>query len=744
MNATIASERRFFELNTIKNTPIFLLCLAVVSFVLNGRTQTVDTYSTPGTYLWVVPACVTSVTVRAWGAGGAGGGASATDRNGGGGGGGAFCMKTETVTPGETLRITVGAGGTGVSANTGNSGGFSQVEHLSGPTVFCRAAGGSGGQRGASVTSAGAGGLGGIIANNIPINTGFRGGNGGASIPDATSSDIGGGGGGGAGTGGNGGDGNPIGVSSAGLGTAGSGGNGGVGGSGNSNPAALGGVGNGVGGGGGGSSAWNTSRAGGTGASGQVTISYTATGCEPAATTFAYTTPGSYTWVVPACVNYVSVEVWGGGGGGGGNIAVLTTSGGETCTGAGGGGGGGYAARTYAVTPGQSYTIVVGTGGTAGPAGVGTTAGITTAAGTGGIGGSSTFSGPATVGPGTLIGGGGNGGAGAGGRNTSSSACLAVNGAGGTGGAGANGTVNYIGGSGAAGLILDHSTDKSGGGGGSAGPGGNGGNAPSAGSVGVATPLAGIGNPSGGNGGTGRMWNTPALSQMTGVAGNPIGGGGGGSLIHTSSIGAYTAVGGAGGRGEVRLTYNTGCPLPIELVYFNGTCQEGVKTFNWATASEHNNQFFTIEHSQDGSDFYPVQVIEGAENSTVLINYNTTLIDNEPKFVYYRLKQTDLDGAFTYSNLVHVDCIESQPIFVNPNPFEGQLTIELGNVGENDIEILVIDVNGRVVFKGIKEKFMKSQQMTLDLSHLSGGVYFLEIRNPITNSTIHKTKVTKL
>jgi hypothetical protein len=626
-----------------------------INGLLNAQVLTSDTYiNTIGTTDWVVPACVNSVTIRAWGGGGAGGGARSTDRNGGGGGGGAYCTVTETVTPGETIRITVGVGGAGVSTGTGGAGGFSQVQHVTGAIVFCRAAGGAGGQVGSSSSSAGAGGAGGAIVNNIPTGTGFRGGTGGASDPATGSYDQSGGGGGGAGSGQNGGNG-----STPAAGTAGSPG-GGAGGAGiltttsagsNGNPGAL------LGGGGGGATTFTGSRTGGTGARGQVTITYTATGCEPPLSTFAYSPAGSYNWVVPACVNFVTVEAWGGGGGGGGNIAVLTTSGGETCTGAGGGAGGGYAARTYAVVPGQSYTIVVGAGGIAGAAGVGTTGGITTPAGTGGTGQSSTFSGPATVGPGTLTGTGGNGGAGAGGRNTSSSACLAISALSGAGNIGINGTVNYTGGNGADGLILDHSTDKSGGGGGAAGPGGNGGAAPSAGSVGVAVPPGGIGDPPGGNGGTGRLWNLPALSQQNGTAGSAIGGGGGGSLIHTSSIGAYSATGGAGGIGEVRLMYNPACPLPIELMHFGGKNLREVNQLEWITASEKANNYFTLDRSINGVDWEKVAMVKSAGTTQNKQNYS---FDDrgyiKGEINYYRLSQTDTDGTHAYvGKIISID-----------------------------------------------------------------------------------------
>jgi hypothetical protein len=651
------------------------LSLLVLFFTnsINAQTLTVDTYSTVGTFDWVVPACVTSVTVRAWGGGGAGGGCSATDRNGGGGGGGAFCSRIETVTPGETIRITVGAGGTGVSANTGNPGALSQVQHLTGSIVFCRAAGGSGGLRGASVTSAGAGGTGGPIANNIPINTGFRGGNGGPSIPDATSSDVGGGGGGGAGTGGNGGNGNPIGISTAGFGAANGGGNGGIGASGNG---VIGGAGNNFGGGGGGSSAWNTSRVGGAGAQGQVTITYTATGCEPAQSTFTYSPAASYTWVVPACVNFVTVEAFGGGGGGGGNIGVVS-GGQETCTGAGGGGGGGYAARTYAVVPGQSYTIVVGAGGTAGTAGANGGSGgvISTNAGNGGVGGNSTFSGPATVGPGTLTGTGGAGGIAAQGRNTTAATCLAVNGAGGAGSLGLNGSINYRGGNGAAGAILNFSTDRSAGAGGAAGPGGNGGNAPVATSVGVGVnPPGGNGDAPGGAGGNGRTYNTTGTFGGAGGNGIAIGGGGGGGLIHISTFGSVTATGGAGAIGEVRLTYNPGCPLPIELNAFTGSNETRFNELNWSTASEINNDYFTLERSINGSEWKKVIEIDGAGTSVSVLNYLFNDFDFAENMInYYRLTQTDFDGTMKNSGeIVSIDNRIKSKVIVRRTNILGQ------------------------------------------------------------------------
>jgi len=73
------------------------------------------------------------------------------------------------------------------------------------------------------------------------------------------------------------------------------------------------------------------------------------------------------------------------------------------------------------------------------------------------------------------------------------------------------------------------------------------------------------------------------------------------------------------------------------------------------TSSEINNDYFTVEKSADGINFNVMNYYRGAGNSDKVINYSGT--DNKPFAIitYYRLKQTDFDGNFTYSNVVSVN-----------------------------------------------------------------------------------------
>ena len=280
-----------------------------------------------------------------------------------------------------------------------------------------------------------------------------------------------------------------------------------------------------------------------------------------------FSTPGTFTWTVPPCVTQITVQVWAGGGGGGSvwsrfdpTSNSLTSD--EACVTAGGGGGGGFVSRVYTVVPGQVYTVTVGAGGNGGPL----NATGNNRANNGLPGGNSTFSGPATVAPGTLTAFGGSGGGAANFLRNCLGGCSGAvhqgaNGAGGTGGAGANGTTTFAGGNGSAGNHSGSTNDRSGSGGGGAGATANGGNA--------ASTTGGSGGANGGgNGGNGivQPFGNGYLGT-NGNVGNTIGGGGGGASGHnraSTNNSHRTNTGGNGARGEIRINFTTpALPEPL-------------------------------------------------------------------------------------------------------------------------------------------------------------------------------------
>jgi len=96
--------------------------------------------------------------------------------------------------------------------------------------------------------------------------------------------------------------------------------------------------------------------------------------------------------------------------------------------------------------------------------------------------------------------------------------------------------------------------------------------------------------------------------------------------------------------------------LPIELLYFKGLIEDNTSNrLYWSTASESNNDFFTVEKSMNGSDWEIVDRQSGAGNSSNQMNYYTLDRNVERTINYYKLTQTDYDGRFKYSEIISMD-----------------------------------------------------------------------------------------
>ncbi len=145
--------------------------------------------------------------------------------------------------------------------------------------------------------------------------------------------------------------------------------------------------------------------------------------------------------------------------------------------------------------------------------------------------------------------------------------------------------------------------------------------------------------------------------------------------------------------------------LPIELLSFNATFDNNHVVLDWSTASEINNDYFTIERSTDGVNFEILNIVNGAGNSNDILNYET--IDNNPLegTSYYRLKQTDYDGKFEYSSLVSVKNQKkaiSQDMNVYPNPVlknSQNVNVKINGFNSDEaVTVKVINIFGKVEY----------------------------------------------
>jgi len=161
--------------------------------------------------------------------------------------------------------------------------------------------------------------------------------------------------------------------------------------------------------------------------------------------------------------------------------------------------------------------------------------------------------------------------------------------------------------------------------------------------------------------------------------------------------------------------------LPVDFLDFKGKfMQEAVHLF-WITGGEYNNADFVIEKSLDTKNWKKIGLVKGAGISSEDRHYEFK--DNQPaKGVnYYRLKQMDFDGAFSYSTVISVSTkLSKQEVLIFPNPVQDGVLNLTTPVAETTIRIF--DASGRM----IKEEVLTSGQVSITIENLSSGLYLLQ------------------
>ncbi len=177
-----------------------------------------------------------------------------------------------------------------------------------------------------------------------------------------------------------------------------------------------------------------------------------------------------------------------------------------------------------------------------------------------------------------------------------------------------------------------------------------------------------------------------------------------------------------------------GNPLPIQLVSFTAKLnRSGLVELTWVTATEVNNDFFSVERSIDGINFEEILQVKGAGNTNRTLSYKA--VDGNPLtgVSYYKLKQTDYDGTFTYSNVVSVTnngIATSVPANVNwtvfPNPaFAGGLMNVTADGATSKIKVAVYDATTGSI---VAETISANEQAAVELNeNLKSGIYIVNI-----------------
>lgn len=167
--------------------------------------------------------------------------------------------------------------------------------------------------------------------------------------------------------------------------------------------------------------------------------------------------------------------------------------------------------------------------------------------------------------------------------------------------------------------------------------------------------------------------------------------------------------------------------LPVELVSFTGTATISGNELTWITASEFDNHYFSLEKSADAAQFSEVAQIDGSGNTTIEHHYHYT--DAQPFHGdnYYRLRQVNLDGSFSYSNVVLVENNFVTPVVesITPNPSNGLLNLGITSSKGGTVELEVVDMFGVEAYKTRQQLEAGTVSVNMDLQKLQKGIYFI-------------------
>ncbi|MEP7280039.1 MAG: T9SS type A sorting domain-containing protein [Bacteroidota bacterium] len=182
--------------------------------------------------------------------------------------------------------------------------------------------------------------------------------------------------------------------------------------------------------------------------------------------------------------------------------------------------------------------------------------------------------------------------------------------------------------------------------------------------------------------------------------------------------------------------------LPVQFTYFIGQKTITGNLLQWETATEQNNNYFTVERGMDGKQFTAIARVTGAGTSTTANNYSFTDLQGAATPVYYRLRQTDKDGKSSFSQVITVGTGNApNAAQTYPNPVQDNLHIAVSNDVKGNGRIIVYELTGRTISEQAIVKNDQAFNTVINMNGLAPGLYVVEIK--IGDTYRHTQRVMK-
>ena len=172
---------------------------------------------------------------------------------------------------------------------------------------------------------------------------------------------------------------------------------------------------------------------------------------------------------------------------------------------------------------------------------------------------------------------------------------------------------------------------------------------------------------------------------------------------------------------------NTNSSFPVKFSNLSASSENGVVHLNWSTYFEQNNDYFSVERKSIESNWVVLDKIKSKGNSNILSKYtfnDFTLIKGS---VFYRVKQTDFDGKYSYSDVVNLTATTNENIKIYPSISDDKITIQ--SKIDNLKSIQIVNEVGQEFTKKAVVSVQNEELISIDISNLLPGTYFVILLN---------------
>ncbi|MDF2190652.1 T9SS type A sorting domain-containing protein [Paraflavitalea sp. CAU 1676] len=170
--------------------------------------------------------------------------------------------------------------------------------------------------------------------------------------------------------------------------------------------------------------------------------------------------------------------------------------------------------------------------------------------------------------------------------------------------------------------------------------------------------------------------------------------------------------------------------LPVKWLRVAAAEQNGMVVLTWSTAQEENTDQFAIERSSDGTHFQAIGFEKAAGSSQQAQHYSFTDRTNGHQKVYYRIKEIDLDGDFSYSKTIQMTLQKKETLRLLQNPVSGLLQLQLAGFSSG-VTLTIHSATGNMLYRSI----INTGIFNYPASHLKAGIYYITAQ-PVNNKPI--------